>query len=198
RTGADLQRTKIGHHGHYQHVSKDRRFRNARRMGPSVLEPKLCAKIYKAEGFLSQREFLHANKVVVILYLVFDLIFRFVDSIDEWGGVVDDLKFPVGGKIMCSFQYPFFEPCVVAVKEIFSEILPEISPQILDVFIYLLKHQDIDLPPFFAHQLMKDGGLDVSQYDPGEEFENSAFDQFQPVDLGMPFGFFELSEHIGE
>src|SRR5271157_1824315 len=156
-------------------------------MRPPLLESKLCAKIYKAEGLLSQREFLHADKIIVVFYLVFDFLFRFIDSIDEWGYVVNYLKFPVGRKIMGCFQYPFFKPRVIAVKKIFSEILCEISTKTFDIFIYLLEHQGIDLPPFFAHQLVKNRGLDVGQDDPGEEFENPAFDQFQPVDHGLTF-----------
>jgi hypothetical protein len=166
-------------------------------MRPPLLKSKLCAKIYKTEGFLSQREFLHADKVIVVFYLVFDFLFRFVDSIDKWGYVVNYLKLPVGRKIMGCFKNPFFKPGVIAVKKIFSEIFCEIAPKTFDIFIYLLEHQGIDFLPFFAHQLVKNRGLDVGQYDAGEKFKNPAFYQFDPVDLGVAFGFFELSEHVG-
>jgi hypothetical protein len=163
-------------------------------MGPSLLEPKLGAKVYKTERFLSQREFLHADKVVVVFYLIFDFLLRFIDPVDEWGRVVNDLKFPVGRKIVGRFEYPFFKPGVVGVKKILPEIVSEISPQALDIFIYLLKHKGIDFPPLFTHQLVKNRGLDVGEDHPWKEFENPPLDQFQPVDLGLPLGFFQLSE----
>src|SRR5208337_1602902 len=122
-------------------------------MRPPLLKSMLCAKIYEAEGFFSQREFLHADKVIVVFYLVFYFLFRFIDSIDKWGNVVNYLKLPVRSKIMGCFENSFFKPGVISVKKIFSEIFCEISPETLDIFIYLLEHQGIDFLAFFAHQL---------------------------------------------
>jgi hypothetical protein len=78
-------------------------------MCPSLLKTQLTAQVDKTEGLLAERDLLYANEIVMILNLVLDLFPGFVDSINERGSVVDDLKFPIGGEVVGGFEQPLLK-----------------------------------------------------------------------------------------